>query len=51
MTSDLPNLELSPCLPPYHPRTPYEDGVRQGVAGGAAVVPNLKYGSSAREMD
>ena len=26
-------------------------GVRQGVAGGAVVVPNLKFRSSAKEMD
>src|SRR6516225_12424621 len=51
MRSDVPNLELFPPVPPYHPRTPYEGGVRQGVAGGAVVVPNLKYGSSAKEMD
>jgi hypothetical protein len=47
MTSDLPNLELLPCPLPYHPRTPIEGGVRQGIAGGAVVVPNLKYGSTA----
>jgi hypothetical protein len=51
MTSDVPNLELLPPVPPYHPRTPIEGGVRQGVAGGVVVVPNLKFGSSAKEMD
>jgi hypothetical protein len=51
MTSDVPNLELLPPVPPYHPRTPIEGGVRQGVAGGAVGVPNLKFGSSAKGMD